>query len=136
MGGATCVHAGGLPATNIVQLAQYLSPRGWSWYPTLACDFSLRTVWSSIAFVKLIDMLHPIADPMAVGVLANATIHQNLAVEREGDRLLHAVHVHPTEADAQVVDVDDDATWAVGGGQVGGAFLVAVDDDRLRNGHG
>jgi len=73
--------------------------------------------------------MHPIADPPPVGVLADATIHQNLPVQREGDRLLDTVYVHPAETDAQVMDVDDDAVWTFGAGEMMDAVVVSADDD-------
>jgi len=73
--------------------------------------------------------MHPIADPPPVGVLADATIHQNLPVKGERDRLLDAVHVHPTEADAQIVDVDDDAVWTFGAREMMDAVVISTDDD-------
>jgi len=77
--------------------------------------------------------MHPIADPPAVEVLADPTIHQNLPVEGDGYRLRHRVDLQPTETDGEVVDVDDDAERTVDGGKVVDAIIVTADDDGLRS---
>src|SRR5260370_4184681 len=74
-------------------------------------------------------MLHPIADPPPVGVLADATIHQNFPVKREGDRLRHGVEVHPAKTYAQVVDIDDDPVRTIARGEVIITIAVPIDDD-------
>jgi len=77
--------------------------------------------------------MHPIADPPSVEVLADPTIHQNLAVEGDGYRLRHRVDVQPAETDGEVVDVDDDAERTVRCGEVVYAVVVAAGDDGLRS---